>query len=91
MARQKTSHAQLIIAAAVIAALVLGFLWLRRHQNEPEAEVPATQKPGVEASNAIAVGADALNPANLGAAADISAHGFGNAIATSSKLEQNAH
>jgi len=86
MARQKISHAQLIIAAAVIAALVLGFLWLRRHQNEPEAEVPATQKPGLAASNAIAVGADALNPANEGKQISVSGDLVVNAPATDSQL-----
>ena len=86
MARQKTSRAQLIIAAAVIAALVLGFLWLRRHQNEPVAETPTTQKSGVEASNAIAVGADALNPANEGKQISVSGDLVVNAPATDSQL-----
>jgi transmembrane protein TMEM43 len=83
------SRSQLIIAAIIIAALVLGFLWLRRHQNEPTAETPApqtTQKPGADASNVMAVGADAVNPANEGKQISLSGNLVVNAPPTDSQL-----
>src|SRR4051812_37974677 len=85
MARQ-TSRSQLIIAAIVVAALVLGFLWLRRHQNEPTAETPTTQKPGTETSNVMAVGTAAVDPANEGKQISLSGDLVVNAPPTDSQL-----
>lgn len=74
MAR-KTSRSQLIVAAVVIAALVLGFLWLRQRPSEPVAEAPKpeeaqkpeeTQKSGTDTSHAFAVSASAVDPSNEG-------------------------
>jgi len=87
MAR-KTSRSQLIIAVVVIAVLVLGFLWLRRNRVEPAVETPAqtTQKAGVDTSGAIAVGTDAIDPANEGRQISISGDLVAKAPATDSQL-----
>ena len=84
----KTSRSQLIIAAVVVAALVLGFFWLRRHHGEPVVETPpqATPKPGVDTSGAIAVGADTIDPANEGKQISVSGDLVAKAAAIDSQL-----
>ena len=85
----KTSRSQLIVAAVVIAALVLGFFWLRKHRSEPAVETPApqvTQKPGFDASGAIAAGANAIDPANEGRQIAVSGDLVAKAPATDSQL-----
>jgi hypothetical protein len=87
MARQP-SRSQLVIAAVVVAALVLGFLWLRKHRGEPAAETPpqATQITGADASDAIAVSADAIDPANEGRRVSVSGDLVAKSPATDSQL-----
>jgi hypothetical protein len=86
----KTSRPQLIIAVIVVAAIVLGFFWLRRHQGEPvPLETPsptATQKPGIDTSNAVAVGASAIDPANDGKQISVSGDLIAGTPATDSQL-----
>jgi hypothetical protein len=69
----KSSRPQLIVAVVVIAALVLGFLWLRKRPAEPAPETTAPQaattpppKTGVDTTQAFTVSADAVDPANEG-------------------------
>jgi hypothetical protein len=85
----KTSRSQLIIAVIVVAVLVLGFLWLRRHQAEPTVEAPSPptpQKSGLDTSNAIAVGTSAIDPANEGKQISISGDLVARTPATDSQL-----
>ncbi len=85
----KTSRSQLIIAIVVVAALVLGFFWLRRHNGEPAPETPppqTTQKTGTDTSNAIAVGTGAIDPANEGKQISVSGDLVVRAPATDSQL-----
>lgn len=89
----KTSRSQLIVAAVVIAALVLGFLWLRQRPGEPVAETPApttapepAQKPGTDTSHAFPVTADAVDPSNEGAQISLSGDLVAMTPATDSQL-----
>jgi hypothetical protein len=87
MAR-RTSRSQLIAAVVVIAALVLGFLWLRKRPSEPAAETPppqTTQKPG-DVTQALAVRADAVDPANEGKLVKVSGDLVATTPATDSQL-----
>ena len=88
MAR-KTSRSQLIIAVVVVAALVLGFFWLRPHRDEPAPEAPpqqAAQKSGVDTSGALAVDARAIDPANEGKQISVSGDLVAKAPAIDSQL-----
>src|SRR5690242_8999486 len=85
---QRTSRSQRIVAGVVIAALVLGFLWLRKRPSEPGAETPppqTTQKSG-DVSQALAVRADAVDPANEGKLVEVSGDLVATAPATDSQL-----
>jgi hypothetical protein len=83
-----TSRSQLIVAVVVIAALVLGFLWLRKRASEPAPETPpsqTTQMPG-DVSQALAVRADAVDPANEGKLVKVSGDLVATTPATDSQL-----
>jgi transmembrane protein TMEM43 len=84
----KTSRSQLILAAVVVAVLVLGFLWLRkRHEVPAPATAPvAVQKPGIDTSQAIAAGIDAIDPANEGKQVSVSGDLAAKAPATDNQL-----
>src|SRR5262245_4835222 len=92
MAR-KTSRSQLIVAVVVIAALVLGFLWLRQRPSEPVAEAPAPEETpppqkaaGIDTSHAFAVGAETVDPRNEGVQISLSGDLIPMSPATDSQL-----
>jgi hypothetical protein len=85
---RRTSRSHFAIAAAVIAALVLAFLWLRRHERATDAEPPPNPAPtsGIDASGAVIVRADAIDPANDGRKVSVAGDLVVNAPATDTQL-----